>query len=419
MTGTTGSGYQNWYGELSDKGRRLVAEVAAQFGDHLDAAQAAINSRVDVEVPELGRGSVELRDALDRSTAAHMALLRGVLGAWADPHVATAPPESIDWAVELARHGFPIETLLRAYRIGHAEFSQFWLKLLSARVTDPDLLAETSAATSAYLFSYVESVLAPTIEHYLAERERQARRAQSVREAELRRVLHGDQVDVQTASERLRYRLDTWHIGFIAWSDADDADTALRLDQAGPPIAETFGGTQTLLVPAGRSVLHGWVGSWSPLDAERCPEIEGVHVCVGKQAKGLSGFRRTHEQAGLARRVARLSSTAPAFLAYRDCAVTALLSSDVDQARQFVVDVLGPTLDRNDAQGLLQTVSIYQQEGLSLSRTADRLHIHRNTVAYRVRRVVEMSTENDAGSLPMRAAVELALLIGPGSSTEP
>jgi DNA-binding PucR family transcriptional regulator len=418
MAGSTRSGNQEWYGELSDKGRRLVAEVAAQFGQHLDAAQAAINSRVAAEVPELGRGPVELRDVLDRSTAAHMALLRGVLGAWADPRVATAPPESIEWAVELARHGFPIETLLRAYRIGHAEFSQFWLKLLSARVTDPDLLAETSAATSAYLFSYVESVLAPTIEHYLAERERIARHSQSLRDAELRRVLRGEQIDVRVASDRLRYRLDTWHIGFIAWSDADDADSMLLLDQAGSRIAESFDATQTLLVPASRSVVHGWVGSWSALDAEKCPEIEGLHVCMGKQAKGLSGFRRTHEQAGLARRVARLYSTTPAFLAYRDCAVTALLSSDVDQAHQFMIDVLGPTLDRDDAQALLQTVSIYQQECLSLSRAADRLHMHRNTVSYRVRRVVEASTENDAGSLPMRAAVELALLFAPGRGAE-
>src|SRR5262249_18770992 len=119
MTGAARSDYRDWYGELSDKGRRLVVEVAAQFGDHLDAAQSAINSRILVEVPELSRAQVELRDALDRSTAAHMALLRGLLGAWADPHVATAPRAAIDWAVELARHGFPIETLLRAYRIGH------------------------------------------------------------------------------------------------------------------------------------------------------------------------------------------------------------------------------------------------------------------------------------------------------------
>src|SRR5262249_23179682 len=302
MTRAARSDYRDWYGELSDNGRRLVAEVAAQFGDHLDAAQAAINSRISVEVPELGCSPVELRDALDRSTAAHMALLRGLLGAWADPHAATAPRESIDWAVELARHGFPIETLLRAYRIGHAEFWQFWLKLLSARVVDPDLLAETSAATSAYLFGYLESVLAPIIEHYLGERERLARRAQSLQEAELRRLLRGDQIDIEVASERLRYRLEAWHIGFIAWSDTDDAETALQLDRAGPRIAETLGAAQSLLVPAGRSVLHGWVGSWNPLKITECPEIDALHVCVGKPGKGVSGFRRTHEQAGLAPR---------------------------------------------------------------------------------------------------------------------
>src|SRR5262249_55464976 len=156
-----------------------------------------------------------------------------------------------------------------------------------ARVADPDLLAETSAATSAYLFGYLESVLAPIIEQYLGERERLARRAQSLREAELRRVLRGDQIDIQAASERLRYRLDAWHIGFIAWSDAEDAETTLRLDESGLRVAETFGGTQTLLVPAGRSVLHGWVGSWNPPKIVRRPEIDALHVCVGNPGKGV------------------------------------------------------------------------------------------------------------------------------------
>ncbi|AII05759.1 PucR family transcriptional regulator [Rhodococcus opacus] len=414
MVGAAQSGSRDRYGELSAEGRRLVAEVAAELGDHLESARAAVNARVLVELPELDQAPLELHDGFDRSTRAHMALLRGMLGAWTDPSAAPAPKEAIDWGVDLARHGIPIETLLRAYRIGHGEFWQFWLKLLSARVDDPNLLAETSAATSDYTFRYVDAALVPIIDEYLRERERLARRAQSLGEAELRRVLRGDAVDIGLASERMRYRLDGWHIGFIVWSDAEDeVDVTPQLDRAGARVAEVLRGTESLVVPAGRSVLYGWVGSSRRRGGTTAhSEIDGMHVCVGSPGKGVAGFRRTHDQAGLARRVARLSTPVPAYLDYRDCAVAALLCADVDRAREFVAEVLGETLERDDADRLLETVSVYQHEGLSLSRAAERLHVHRNTVAYRVRRVVEASTENDGGSLHLRAAVELARLVG-------
>jgi DNA-binding PucR family transcriptional regulator len=199
------------------------------------------------------------------------------------------------------------------------------------------------------------------------------------------------------------------------WSDADDEiDDTQQLDRAGARVAEVLRGTESLIVPAGRSVLYGWVGSSRRHDGVIAHlDIDGVHVCVGSPRKGVAGFRRTHDQAGLARRVARLSTPVPAFLDYRDCAVVALLCDDVDRGREFVAVVLGGTLERDDADRLLDTVSVYQHEGLSLSRAAERLHVHRNTVAYRVRRVVEASTENDGGSLHLRAAVELAKIVGP------
>jgi hypothetical protein len=419
LRGVPEASSQDRRGGLSAEGRRLVAAVAAELGDHLDQAREAINDRMRAELPELDEAPVELHDGLDRSTAAHMALLRGMLGAWTEPTVASAPREAVDWAVDLARHGFAIETLLRAYRIGHGEFWQFWLKLLSDRVDDPILLAETSAATSDYTFRYVDAALVPIIDEYLRERERLARRAQSLGEAEIRRVLRGDAVDVRLASERIRYRLDGWHAGFIVWSDAgDDSDVTHQLDRAGARIVEMLRGTESLTMPAGRSVLYGWVGSpRRRAEVGRHIEIDGMHVCVGSPGKGVDGFRRSHVQAGLARRVARLATPIPAFLAYRDCAVAALLCADVEGAREFASEVLGEILERADADRLLETVSVYHREGLSLNRAAERLHVHRNTVAYRVRRVVDASTEDDGGSLRLRAAVEVARLIRPGAGS--
>jgi hypothetical protein len=83
------------------------------------------------------------------------------------------------------------------------------------------------------MFIYVEAILTPIVAAHQAERERLLRRTQSLAEGELRQILRGDAVDVGTASQRLRYRLDRWHLGFILWSDnVDDDDTPAQLDEA-------------------------------------------------------------------------------------------------------------------------------------------------------------------------------------------
>jgi hypothetical protein len=413
MTQTNSADFRMLYDDFSTGGRRLVADVATQLGTHLGEVRRATNARVLAELPELARAPDELRDGLDRSTDGHITLLRGMLGAWTDPGEATCAPEAIDWAKDLARQGFPVEDLLKAYRIGHACLWQIWLRLLTAWTSDSALLAEASAATSAYLFIYVEAVLTPILAAHQAERERLLRRTQSLAEGELRRILRGDAVDVGTASQRLRYRLDRWHIGFIVWSDkGDDDDAPAQLDRACAQLVERLGFEgNALVVPAGRAVLHGWLSAWQPLGPPEPTAIAGVHIAFGEPVAGIDGFRQTHDQSRYARRVAQLGDEAPACTVYRDIAVSALLSEDVAHARDFTARTLGGVLGGRDAGQLIETVAIYQEEGLSLQRAAERLHVHRNTVAYRVRKVLEASGETDAGSLRLRAAVELARLM--------
>ncbi len=416
MTGAPDNGF--FYAGLSRAGRRLVSTVAIQLGEHLEDVRTEVDARILAEVPELAHASDELLDGLERSTRAHLTRMKDVMSVWADPRESTAPIEALEWGRDFVRHGLPIEALLRAYRIGHAVLSQFWSTALSSATRDAYLLAETSTATADYLFTNIEAVLQPIIDEYIAERERLARRAQSLGEAELRRILRGEPVDVRHAGDRLRYRLDRWHIGFIVWVPGAEADVLPQLDQAGARIARALDDDDSaLIVAASSSVLHGWVGSWQRRAPAQFPTVNDVHIAVGEPAHGLDGFRRSHDQARHARRVARLSHVEPSTIAYRDCAVAAMLSADIDQARSYVSDVLGKILIRDDADRLLETVAIYQQEHLSPNRAAQRLHVHPNTVSYRIRRVLDASGETDAGSLRLRAAIALASLVGPPPST--
>ena len=107
----------------------------------------------------------------------------------------------------------------------------------------------------------------------------------------------------------------------------------------------------------------------------------------GSPGAGVTGFRASHRQALHARRVALLRGGAPGSVAvYRDEALAALASADVDHAREFVAAELGPLAGRDPtARRLADTLRVYLEEQSSPRRAAHRLGVHENTIANRVR----------------------------------
>ena len=408
---------------LSSAARQLVTLAAADFSARVDDIRRRIDAVLIRGIPELARNP-ELLETLARSTRAQLALLGAQLAIWADPRTPTPPQEAVDLATEFVRQGLPVESLLRVYRLGHGEVAQVWQQLLAARSDDSQTLAEASNVTFAWTFTYVDTLLQPIIDDYIAERERRARQAQSARDGELRRVLSGDAVDVERAGNLLRYRLDRWHVGFIAWvaDGVEDETAARRLDAVAVAVARAAGIEEAPLVsPAGRFAVHGWIGAWTCPEPIRPSAIEGAHVAIGEPGQGLPGFRQTHEQAQLARRVARLRRDGtPATMHYCDCEVASLLSADLEQARRFAHAVLGPLAqDTESSHRLVETLDALYEEALSLNRAAKRLHVHANTVAYRIRRALELTGETDVGSPRLRAAIALAPLVEPSDGVTP
>jgi len=136
-------------------------------------------------------------------------------------------------------------------------------------------------------------------------------------------------------------------------------------------------------------------------------------VALGEPGAGAAGFRSSHEQARVTRRIQRLTPAPAAITAY-DTGIGALslLLADPEQAAEFVRRTLGPLAAQEDGtRRLLATLSVFQEEGQSFTRTATRLGVHQNTVAYRVRRALELAGAADASSLGLRAAVALAPMV--------
>lgn len=162
------------------------------------------------------------------------------------------------------------------------------------------------------------------------------------------------------------------------------APRALRLaQQCVAHITETFGGAMINAGVGGmcRSALD--IGR-SYADARRTVEIV--------QRMGRAGTAVAMEDLGIHRLLLRVA--------------------DVGQLREFAREVFGDLLAQTNSTPIeyLSTLACYFRENNSPQRAAQELHLHRNTVSYRVRRIEEL-TNLDFHSYRDRLMAQVALEI--------
>ena len=139
---------------------------------------------------------------------------------------------------------------------------------------------------------------------------------------------------------------------------------------------------------------------------------DGPYVAVGTPQAGVAGFRLSYRQAEDARIVAVASGPQrrrfTAF-SHRGIALAALLGSNVDVLSAWATEVLGPLACSTDSdQRLRETLQAFLKAGGSNKAAAEELHLHTNSVKYRVQRAIERRgrpIEDD------RLDVEVALLL--------
>lgn len=145
------------------------------------------------------------------------------------------------------------------------------------------------------------------------------------------------------------------------------------------------------------------------------PNRETVSSALGNPARGIDGLRQSHQDAIDAARVARLGERRPgAVTAHRAVELPAPLSADVERARRFVREQLGRLAREDDETARLRaTLLAYLEENGSRIATAERLGIHPNTVANRIRAYREL-LDHDLSRRWARLQVALGLAASPG-----
>jgi hypothetical protein len=308
----------------------------------------------------------------------------------------------VEYARELVRRGLNIDVLLRAYFIGHARFFRLAVERLHQETHDSAAPARTIEEMAEWTFAYVQAVTRGMVARYGEERERWVRSTAAVRSEAVRALLEGDGVDVDATSRQLRYELGRHHLAFVVWTE-DENETGMRdlaaLEHAASELGNSLGYKSPLLVPRGPLLLGGWAGFRGEFDGEALDGLRvdtkrfpGARAAFGSPGEGVGGFRQSHFEAMHARRVARLAQFAPgAVTLYRNVALPALASADIQHARAFVANELGPlAADDDTARRLSATLRVYLEENASPRRTAQRLGVHENTVVNRIRAAQEM-----------------------------
>jgi len=141
-----------------------------------------------------------------------------------------------------------------------------------------------------------------------------------------------------------------------------------------------------------------------------------IAVGIGRPGRGLDGLRRSFVQAEEALRLAQRLFKGNRILPFSDLGLYRLLCQlqDRDELEAFYEQTLGP-LERYDASRnteLVETLEAFFAHHGNVSQTAESLHLHRNSLLYRLERIAEISAL-DLDDADDRFALQLALKVRP------
>ena len=145
--------------------------------------------------------------------------------------------------------------------------------------------------------------------------------------------------------------------------------------------------------PAGLRRLRSAVQTVLDRTVESCPGVE-VLCGIGGSHEGLHGLRASKAEADSALQSARLRGAFNEPVMFDAPGLSRLLLEwySSRSVRQSIEDLLSPlaALGVNKQKEYTTTLRVYLENMRSISRTSQQLYLHRNTVAYRINRILDV-----------------------------
>ena len=364
--------------------------------------------RIRAEVSLYAEGQVVTHEDLLASCVEN---LRYVLGDLAGKRVVHRDVARATGA-RRAESGLPYAALLQAYRIGGRYIWE--LLVASADSSVRELLLRAAAD----IWAVTDDLSAQVTEGYRTMLADRARRDVQVRSARLGTLLDGD---VEAAEE--------------LWESAALLDLPRRSDFAVVTAECPSPGTEAL--PRVEEILrrHNVVSAWR-VDREhqdglvaltRAYDVSRLAADLAELSQsrvGVSAVFSRLDGAHQARREARVAAAAATpstsqVIRFDDQPLAVLLAGTPEGALSLARSVLGEVLalPGEDRQLILETARTWLAVAGSTSAAAQQLHIHRNTVRYRLKRLEELTGRDLAepvGAAELHVALECARILGLG-----
>ncbi|MET8020798.1 PucR family transcriptional regulator [Streptomyces decoyicus] len=316
-----------------------------------------------------------------------------------DPQTVDAPASAVSYARRLAQRDVPLSALLRAYRLGHARSLDLVLgEAVRLGLPDP---AGTVITLVSLTSAFLDRVCDQIGRVYEEERERWIGSRGVLRQYWVNQLLDNPRVDLRQAEAALDYRLSGSHLAVEGWihgttATTDPAAVFDRLTSLLYTVLRAHG--RPLLVHTDEADARIWLAvrpgctvGPDTVAAELADAALPVRVALGTVRPGLDGFRRSTRAAARAKALALATEAAiPAVVAFTRVAPVALLVDEPRELADFVFDTLGGlALDDRRRELLRETLRVFLATHRSYAATAEQLMVHRNTVHYRVQRVVD------------------------------
>jgi hypothetical protein len=399
---------------------RSAAAIVGRLDLRMAELTAAMHQMLVTEIAEL-RGDAQLLQLLRDSIDGNIATVFSAIRHGIPIEKVELPTAAVEHARRLAQRGTTVNALVRAYRLGHKALLDAVLVEIGVSGLDPQLSLAVFRQISEVTFGYIDWITQQVVITYQVERDRWMENQNSLRALRVRELLDGADLDVDAVTTAIRYPLRRTHLAVVAWRDDDDADDLAPMERFVDQLAEAVGAPESSLYISVDRVT-GW--AWIPMPADAAPgavarlrafaaaRADAPRIALGNPLPDVEGFRRSHQQAHEAHVVAIASgSNARRITAASDpgLAAAALMGSNLESARVWVAELLGPLAcgTENDER-LRETLRVFLRAGSSFKAAAEELHLHANSVKYRVHRAIDRRGRPISDD---RLDVEVALLL--------
>ncbi|MET8249073.1 helix-turn-helix domain-containing protein [Streptomyces sp. NPDC005202] len=397
---------------------RLVADTARRLNEREPELSRTMSRLLAREIDHLDEDQ-QLVELLDASVDANVKTLLHVLINHIPIEHLEPTTAASEYALRLAQRDVPAHSLVRAYHMGQNNFIEACYGEVQKLDCHPDSKLQVMDHISGVLYRYIDWISLYLLDMYEREKRHWISTRGNLHSSLIHKIVSGHSVSTTDFEHATGYRLEQFHVGAVVWSTETAPDTTRTLERFAQRLAASCSCVGPPIVTAvDCSTAWAWLpfGHTPPsLDMDAVREAtsrlaKNCRLSLGLPAHGIAGFKRTHEQAQSAKAVAlACDGRGPSVVSFGDqgVAIVSLLARDMESTRQWVREVLGPLAHHDDnAAELRRTLHAFFTTGEHYARTAELLNVHRNTVKYRINKVLDRP-----GIIPKRDRMDIAFAL--------